>query len=61
VAEAVQLNLGLERAVFQKPEKLGQHMKPLYIKGFLDGEPVNRMLVNGVLASTLCQTPCLRS
>jgi predicted aspartyl protease len=47
VAEAAQLDLGTERVDFQKPEKLGQHMKPLYIKGFLDGEPINRMLVDG--------------
>jgi hypothetical protein len=45
--EVAQLNLGAERAVFEKPEKLGQHMKPLYIKGHLDGKPVNMMLVNG--------------
>jgi hypothetical protein len=32
--------------VFEKPEKLGQHMKPLYIKGHLDGKPVSRMLVD---------------
>jgi hypothetical protein len=47
VAEVAQLNLGAERAVFQKPGKLGQHMKPLYVKGFLDGEPINRVLVDG--------------
>jgi hypothetical protein len=45
--EVAQLNLGAERVVFEKPEKLCQHMKPLYIKGHLDGRPVNRMLVEG--------------
>jgi hypothetical protein len=45
--EVAQLALGAERAVFETLEKLGQHMKPLYIKGCLDGRPVNRMLVNG--------------
>jgi hypothetical protein len=41
-----QLALGAERVVFKKPEALGQHMKPLYIKGHLDGRSVNRMLVD---------------
>jgi hypothetical protein len=45
--ELVQLNLGAERAIFEKPEEVGSHMKPLYIKGYLDGEPVGRMLVDG--------------
>jgi hypothetical protein len=39
--------LGAERAVFEKPEVLGEHMKPLYIKGHLNGRLVNRMLVDG--------------
>jgi hypothetical protein len=43
----VQLELGVVRVVFEKPEVLGGHMKPLYIKGHLDGTPVNRMLVYG--------------
>jgi hypothetical protein len=43
----VQLALGTERAIFEKPDGLGQHMKPWYIRGYLDGEPVNRMLVDG--------------
>jgi hypothetical protein len=42
-----QLALGAKRVVFKKPEALGQHMKPLYIKGHLDGRSVNRMLVDG--------------
>jgi hypothetical protein len=45
--KTAQLDLGVERAVFQKPDKLGQHMKPLDIRGYLDREPVNRMLVDG--------------
>jgi hypothetical protein len=41
------LALGVERVVFENPDEQGQHMKPLYIKGHLDREPVNRMLVDG--------------
>jgi hypothetical protein len=42
-----QLTLGAERAIFEKPEILEQHMKPLYIHEHLDGVLVNRMLVDG--------------
>jgi hypothetical protein len=45
--DAAQLALGAERAVFEKSEVLGEHMKPLYIKGHLNGRLVNRMLVDG--------------
>jgi hypothetical protein len=45
--EVAQLNLGAERAIFENPREFGHHMKPLYIKGYLDGEPINRMLVDG--------------
>jgi hypothetical protein len=40
-SEMAQLALGVERAVFEKLEALGEHMKPLYIKGHLNGRPVN--------------------
>jgi hypothetical protein len=35
------------RAVFEKPARAGTHMKPLYIKGHLDGKPMGRMMVDG--------------
>jgi hypothetical protein len=41
------LTLGVERAVFEKHETFEQHMKPLYIRGHLDGVPMNSMLVDG--------------
>jgi hypothetical protein len=46
--ELAQLALGAEQAVFEKPKIVGQHMKPLYIKGHLNGKPTNKMLVHGV-------------
>jgi hypothetical protein len=46
-SEMAQLALGVKRAVFEKPEELGKHMRPLYIKGQLDGAPVDHMLVDG--------------
>jgi hypothetical protein len=41
------LALGAERAMFEKPENTGAHMKPLFIRGYLDGTPVRHMLVDG--------------
>jgi hypothetical protein len=46
-SEVAQFVLGTERAIFEKPGELGKNMKPLYIKGHLDGTPVDRMLVDG--------------
>jgi hypothetical protein len=40
-SEMAQLTLGAERVVFEKPETLGQHMKPLYIQGHLDVVSMN--------------------
>jgi hypothetical protein len=34
--DVVELALGVECAVFEKPENLGAHMKPLFIRGHLD-------------------------
>jgi hypothetical protein len=41
------LALGAERAVFEKPENPGTHMKPPFIWGHLDGTSVEHMLVDG--------------
>jgi hypothetical protein len=35
--EVVELVTGAERAVLEKPARLDEHMKPLYIRGHLDG------------------------
>jgi hypothetical protein len=45
--DVVELVLGAERAVFEKPENSGSHMKPLLIQGHLDGTPIEHMLVDG--------------
>jgi hypothetical protein len=39
--EVAWLDLGATRAIFEKPESLMGHMKPLYIKGHIDGTPMN--------------------
>jgi hypothetical protein len=47
VSEVAELAAGVERAIFKKPDKPCKHMKPLYIRGHLDGAPVGRMMVDG--------------
>jgi hypothetical protein len=43
-----QLSLDLMPATFDKPEeKERQHLRPLYIKGHVDGQPMTKMLVDG--------------
>ena len=43
-----QLNLEPLPATFEKPEdEKRQHLKALFLKGFVDGNPVTKMLVDG--------------
>jgi hypothetical protein len=44
-----------ESAIFNKPEK-HLHLKALYLKGFIDGKPMTKMLVDGGAAVNLM--PC---
>jgi hypothetical protein len=44
--EVAELVAGAERAVFEKLVRIGEHMKPLYIHGHLDGAPVGHMMVD---------------
>ena len=47
VGDIVQLDIGPRPVVFEKPrEKTYKHLKPLYLKGYINGKPVNRMLVD---------------
>ena len=43
----------VHQAIFDKPVK-HQHLKPLYVKGFVDGNPMTKMLVDGGALSILC-------
>jgi hypothetical protein len=45
--DIAELALGAERAVFEKAKNLGAHMKPLFIRGHLDGTPIEHLLVHG--------------
>jgi hypothetical protein len=45
--DVAELALGAECVMFEKPENLAAHIKPLFIRGHLDGTPVTHMLLNG--------------
>jgi len=51
--EVAQLCLGPRDDVFEKPEESNRHIKPLYIKGHIEGRPISRMLVDGGAAVNL--------
>ena len=36
----------IQQAIFDKPVK-HRHLKALYVKGLVDGKPMNKMLVDG--------------
>jgi hypothetical protein len=44
--DIVELALGAECVVLEKPENLDVQMKPLFIWGYLDGTPIGHMLVD---------------
>jgi hypothetical protein len=46
IEDVVELTLGAERAVFEKPDNPRAHMKPLFVRGHLDGTPIGHMLVD---------------
>jgi hypothetical protein len=53
LGEAVaQLTLQSEQAIFDKPSQ-HRHLKTLYMKGFVDGKPMTKMLVDGGAAINL--------
>jgi hypothetical protein len=45
--------LGPKEVMFEKPEESSQHMKPLCIRGHIDGKLIFGMLVNGGAAVNL--------
>jgi hypothetical protein len=44
--DVAELALGVEHAVFEKPENMSAHMKPLFIRGHMDGTLIGHMLVD---------------
>ena len=56
-----QLDLGPQPIIFEKPkEKSYKHLKGLYLKGFINGKPINRMLVDTGAAVNLIPYSVLR-
>jgi hypothetical protein len=51
--EVAQMCLGPKETVFEKPEESSQHMKPLYVRGHIDGRPISRILIDGGAAVNL--------
>jgi hypothetical protein len=44
--EVVGMSFGPRDAVFQRPKDSENHLKPLYIRGHLDGTPISQMLID---------------
>jgi hypothetical protein len=45
--EVAQMCLSHKEAMFEKLEESSQHIKPLYVRGHIDGRLISRMLVDG--------------
>jgi hypothetical protein len=45
--EVVEMSFDPRDVVFQRLKDLENHLKPLYIRGHLDGMPISQMLVDG--------------
>ena len=55
------MNLEPLPATFEKPEDVKrQHLKALFLKGFVDGKPVTKMLVDGGAAVNIMPYVMLR-
>jgi hypothetical protein len=39
--------------MFEKPEESSQHLKPLYVRGHINGKSISRMLINSGAAVNL--------
>jgi hypothetical protein len=44
--EVAQMCLNPKEVVFEKPEESSQHLKPLYVRGHIDGKLISRMLID---------------
>jgi hypothetical protein len=53
--DIMKLALGAECAMFKNPENPDTHMKPLFIRGHLDGTLVEHMLVDGGASINILQ------
>jgi hypothetical protein len=44
--EVTELVLGAKKVSFEKPKKLGQHMRPLFVQGHIEGRPILKIMVD---------------
>jgi hypothetical protein len=51
--EVAQMCLEPKEVVCEKPEESSQHLKSLYIRGYIDGKPISKMLIDGGAAINL--------
>jgi hypothetical protein len=51
--EVAQMCLDPKEVMFEKLEESSQHLKPLYVRGHIDGKPISRMLIDGGAAINL--------
>jgi hypothetical protein len=40
----MELALGTKTTVFQKPKRLGMHMQPLFVMGYLQGKMIHQIM-----------------
>jgi len=60
--QIAQLTLDPMTAMFEKPsDDERQHLKALFVKGRVDGQPNSKILIDGGAAITLCHTGCIGS
>jgi hypothetical protein len=45
--EVAQMCFGPKEVMLEKPEESSQHLKPLYIRGHINGKLISRMLIDG--------------
>ena len=45
--EIAQINFGPKNAIFENPKESVKHLRPFYVRGYINREPVNRMMVDG--------------
>ena len=48
-----QFNFGPKEASFTKPKESVNHLKPLFVRGHIDGVPIAKMLVDGGVTMNL--------
>jgi hypothetical protein len=56
-----QLDFGPRSVIFEKPREMNyKHLKTLYLKGYINGHPVNKMLVDTDVAVNIMPYSVLR-